>query len=244
MHKPLTLIFLMCVALWGCDTDSGDWQSAVESDTQAAYATYLDAHPEGQHVADASARIASMAAADAWRAATDADTLDSYRVYVDRFGDTAEAITARERIVTLERAAEWLRVRAAGSQAALAAFADRHGGTDEAKEARAVLETIAAEQRRAKADEAERAAREAAARAGRRIQLASFWTLESASKESRRLMGLLGELLPTPLVVQAPAEYGSDRYYRVVTEPIDAETAQRACEHLRSGGRECFTVAP
>ena len=240
MHKPLTLIFLMCVALWGCDTDTGDWQSAVESDTQAAYAAYLDVHPEGQHVAEASARIVSMAAADAWRAATDADTLNSYRAYVDRFGDTAEAITARETIVTLERAEEWLRV-AKGSQAALAAFAERHGGTDEAQEARAMLKTIGAEERRAKA-EAERAAREAAARASSRIQLAAFSTHESASKESRRLTGLLGELLPAPLVVQAPADYGSDRYYRVVTEPIDAETARRACGQLRSGGHDCFTV--
>ena len=255
MKGSRTLVLLLFAALLcGCDTDARDWQSAVESDTQAAYTAYLDNHPEGQHVAEAGTRIRSLAAADAWRSATAADTLDGYRAYVERFGDTAEASTARERIANLERAVEWETIRRDALEAALAAFVERHPNTDEANEARAMLEEIEAERRRAEAEakaeakrlareEAERAAREAAARATGRIQLASFWSRESALEESQRLETLLGDLLSAPLVVQAPEEYGSTRYFRVVTAPLEPEAARSGCERIQKAGHECFGVS-
>lgn len=254
MKASRTLISLLFAALlWGCDTDGRDWRGAAESDTRAAYAAYLESHPEGQHVAEARVRIRSFEAADAWQSTSAADTLDAYRTYVERFGDTTEASTARERIANLERAAAWETARRDGSEAVLADFVQRYPDTDEANQARAMLEDIEAERRRAEAEakaeaerlareEAERAAREAAARATSRIQLASFWTRESAIEESQRLQILLGDRLSTPLVVQAPEEHGSSRYFRVVTEPLEPGAARSECESIQQAGHECFVV--
>lgn len=243
---PLLFAALLC----GCDTDARDWKSASESDSETAYTTYLDAHPEGQHIAEAKARIHSLQAAAAWQAATASNTLQGYRSYVENFGDTSEAATARARIADLERSAAWDTARRDGSETALNAFVQHYPNSDEADQARAMVEQIETQRRLAKAEEtarkareaAEQSAREAEARKTSRVQLASFGSREAATKGAQRLEKALGDLLSAPLVVQAPEEYGSTHYFRVVTAPLEPEAARSTCERMREAKHDCFVV--
>jgi serine/threonine-protein kinase len=105
------------------ERDEAAWTDATDGGTEAAFTTYREQFPNGQHVGEVEARIAEARERAAWREAEGARTIAGYRDYLATYSEgryVAEAGAAIERLEAEQAAAERA-AREAEAQRALVA---------------------------------------------------------------------------------------------------------------------------
>jgi len=217
MNGKWLLTTLSAVALVAaCSSAENDWNKATAANTVAAYETYLQKHPDGNHRAEADARITKLNESDAWNQATQANTVQSYQDYLQKKPDGEHAQQARDAIESIQRANDWSQAKLAGTSAALQDFLKKHDKGPEADQARQQL----------------------AAMTGYRVQLASAKTQPEAEHQRARLQSKFGSVVHEMTVT--PATTGSR--YRVVSSPMSQSDANSACAKLRHAHSQCEVV--
>ena len=44
---------MVILLMYGCNSESSDWEETQQADTYEAYQAYIEEHPEGEHVEEA-----------------------------------------------------------------------------------------------------------------------------------------------------------------------------------------------
>jgi len=217
MNRIWLLTTLSAVALVAaCSSAENDWNKATAENTVAAYETYLQKHPDGNHRVEADARITKLNESDAWNQATQANTVQSYQDYLQKKPDGEHAQQAKDSIESIQRANDWSQAKLAGTTAALQDFLRKHDKGTEADQARQQL----------------------AAMTAYRVQLASAKTQLQAEHERVRLQSKYGKVVHEMTVT--PAVAGSK--YLVVSTPMSQADANSTCAKLRHAHSECSVV--
>ncbi len=82
--------------------EPGRWRQAGTEDTAEAYREYLEAHPDGQHLDEAKARLKAKTAIDeAWRKTIAINTLTAYQDFLDAHPEGEHATQARSKVYEL-----------------------------------------------------------------------------------------------------------------------------------------------
>jgi SPOR domain len=218
MNRKWLLTVLSAVALVAaCGSAENDWNQATAANTVAAYEAYLQKHPDGNHRAEADARITKINETDAWNHATQANTVQSYQDYLQRKPDGEHAQQAKDSIESIQRANDWSQAKLAGTTAALQDFLRKHDKGTEADQARQQLASMTAY----------------------RVQLASAKSQLQAEHQRVRLQSKYGKVVHEMTVT--PARVGSN--YLVVSTPMSETDANSTCAKLRHAHSEC-TVVP
>jgi hypothetical protein len=206
---------------------------AERDDTPTAYLEFLAKYPDGEQAGRARARIEELKVIRAWERTEFKADESHYREFIERFPDSKYAATAKERIRTIQRDADWQMVLETPTADAVNAFIERYPMAPQAEEARELL----AELQVAKVEEPP------SERAGRfRLQLAVFRTQASAESERSRLTDLFPDTFLGPLHIETPEERGKGRLYRLLSVPMTADEARRACEELKKRHQECLMI--
>lgn len=218
MNRKWLLSTLSAVAvIAACSSSENDWNQATAANTVAAYETYLQKHPDGNHRAEADARITKLHDSDAWNQAAQANTMQSYQEYLQKKPDGEHAQQAKDSIESIQRANDWSQAKLAGTTVALQDFLRKHDKGAEADQARQQLASMTAY----------------------RVQLASAKTQFQAEHQRVRLQSKYGKVVREMTVT--PASAGSN--YLVVSTPMSEVDANLTCAKLRHAHSEC-TVVP
>jgi len=216
MNRKWLLITLSAVALVAaCSSAENDWNEATAANTVAAYETYLQKHPDGNHRVEADARITKLNESDAWNQATQANTVQSYQDYLQKKPEGEHAQQAREALESIQRANDWSQAKQAGTSAALEDFLKKHDKGTEADQARQQLATMTAY----------------------RVQLASAKTQREAEHQRVRLQSKYGNVVHEMTVTPATGSR-----YTVVSSPMSQSDANTACAKLRHAHSQCEVV--
>lgn len=227
--------FLILAALipGACGNPDKAWQMAERDDTPTAYLEFLAKYPDGDQADEARARIEELKVIRAWERTEFKADESHYREFIDRFPDSKYAATAKDRIRAIQRDADWQMVLDTRTAAAVDAFIERYPDAPQAAEARELL----AELQVVKVDEPP------PERAGRfRLQLAVFRTQASAESERSRLTDLFPDTFLGPLHIETPEERGSGQLYRLLSVPMNADEARKACEQLKKRRQQCLII--
>jgi hypothetical protein len=124
------------VVVAGCDRQPQAWDEASSENTIAAYDTYLEDYPDGEHAAEARARRDSLAEAEAWQRAEEADSVEAYEAYLADHAGGDHAAQARDRVAEARAGDDWAEARSSNNAEAYAAYARNHPDDPRAAEAR------------------------------------------------------------------------------------------------------------
>jgi sporulation related protein len=207
---------LATTLLGACSSAQSDWHTASASNTVATYEQFLQKHPNTRQAAAASARIQSLAEAQAWAGAQQINTVAAYRGYLQSDARGSHAAEARERIAAAERVAAWAGASAADTPEALQAFLEKYPEGPEAEQARAKLAQMT----------------------GFRVQLASYRSEQLAEQTRDQLQGKYGDLLGSVVVVP---EAGS-KAHLVRSAPMGEAEANNTCAKLKKAHLACEVV--
>jgi len=217
VNRKWLLTTLSAIALVAaCSSAENDWNKATAANTVAAYETYLQKHPDGNHRDEANVRMTKLNESDAWNQATQANTAQSYHDYLQKKPDGEHAQQARDALESIQRANDWSQAKLAGTSAALQDFLKKHDKGPETDQARQQL----------------------AAMTAYRVQLASAKTQLQAEQKRVKLQSKYGKVVHEMTVT--PASAGSS--YRVVSTPMSEGDANSTCAKLRHAHSECSVV--
>ncbi len=99
MSRRLAALALIAASLAaGCSRQDAAWRQAEAEGTEAAYAAYLEAYPDGVKAGHAQARLVEIREAREWSRAERLGTPESYQRFLARHPEGARAAVARERL--------------------------------------------------------------------------------------------------------------------------------------------------
>jgi hypothetical protein len=202
--------------LAGCNSAASDWSTAKAENTVAAYQTFLAAHPNDAHAADAKNMISSMEDSDVWTGAQHANTVAAYQAYLDKFPQGSNAAAARDAVTGLKRAEAW-KTAQSGNVPALRSFLQEYPTAPEAALAKAQIDKLTAYH----------------------TQLATESTDARAQKRLARLRAQLGQEVPG-LKVSAPASEKSS--FSIESEGMTQDDATALCKTLEKHRHRCEVV--
>ncbi len=76
---------LLVVMVSGCSKEPQDWEAASSADTEASYETYLAEHADGEHAADANARLRSIRGDRAWQELSGNHSAEALGAFVEAY---------------------------------------------------------------------------------------------------------------------------------------------------------------
>lgn len=200
----------------GCNSAASDWSKAKAENTVAAYQSFLTAHPNDEHAAEAKSMMWSLEESDAWTGAEHANTVAAYQAYLDKFPQGSNAAAARDAITGLKRAEAW-KTAQAGNVPALQSFLQAYPTGPEAALAKARLDQLTAYH----------------------VQLAEESTDARAQKRLARLKAQLGQEVPG-LKVSAPSSNKSS--FSVDSGGMSQDDATALCKTLEKHRHNCEVV--
>jgi outer membrane protein assembly factor BamD (BamD/ComL family) len=210
-------LFMITAVLAACSSAESDWKNAQAANTAPAYQDFLKQHPNDAHAQEARDRLNEIEDDRAWTDAQTSNTMEAYQQYLQKEPNGAHVADAHTRVTDLQRAADWKTAQAANTEAALQDFLKKYSQGPEVDQARAQLQTLE----------------------GYRVQLATSKDEKAAEKSRANLQTRLsGEL--HAVVVLPPS--GSEKLYRVTSEPMTEEDAKSACAKLKKQHQHCEVV--
>jgi hypothetical protein len=209
-------IAAMLLSVVGCSMAESDWNKALTLNTTAAYQSFIEKYPRGEHVDEAKGRILSLQDDQAWQAAQRADTVESFQNYLKIYGGGLHADDARFEITALRRATEWKSMQNDLTAGSLQAFLQKYPDGIESNEARQRLAAIAY-----------------------RVQLADYRGKAEAMRRRSELQRRFGSVLHDVVVI-APSE--PKQTYLVASDPMSESDARATCDSLQREHQHCDVV--
>jgi DNA polymerase III delta prime subunit len=200
----------------GCNSAASDWSKAKADNTVAAYQSFLAAHPNDEHAAEAKSTISSLEDGDAWTGAQHANTVMAYQAYLDKFPQGSNAAAARDAITGLKRAEAW-KAAQSGTVAALRSFVQEYPTGPEAALAKTQIDKLSAYH----------------------VQLAKESTDARAQKRLARLKAQLDQQVPG-LKVSAPTSGKSS--FSIESDGMTQDDATALCKTLEKNRHNCEVV--
>jgi outer membrane protein assembly factor BamD (BamD/ComL family) len=208
---------ILAALLVACSSAESDWKKADTANTAAAYQDFLTQHPNDTHAQDARERLTKIQDEQAWTDAQSGNTLEAYQQYLQKQPSGAHVQDAHQQITVLERAADWKTAQAANTPTALQDFLKKYAEGPEVDQAKAQLQKLESY----------------------RVQLATSRDPKAAEKSRDSLQTRFnGEV--HALVVVPPA--GSEKLYRIASEPMTEADANSACTKLKKEHQHCEVV--
>jgi HEAT repeat protein len=127
---------VLILAAGACSPERRDWKKAQESGAENSYISYLEKHPQGEHVAAAKVKIEELA----FRSIAGRNSLDALKEFLARHPDGAYSRNARESIDDLS----WKAAAASHSLVAFDAYLSSFPQGRHADEARAGAKAVLA----------------------------------------------------------------------------------------------------
>ena len=85
--------------MYGCNSESSDWEETQQGDTYEAYQAYIEEHPEGEHVEEAR----SLAEQQYWQSISNDTTATTFYNYLNRFPNGQFQTEASEKLKQIAR---------------------------------------------------------------------------------------------------------------------------------------------
>jgi hypothetical protein len=127
---------VLILAAGACSPERRDWKKAEEGGAENSYISYLEKHPQGEHVAAAKVKIEELA----FRSIAGRNSLDALKEFLARHPDGAYSRNARESIDDLS----WKAAAASHSLVAFDAYLSSFPQGRHADEARAGAKAVLA----------------------------------------------------------------------------------------------------
>jgi len=210
-------VVLIAAALAGCHSANYEWSQATTLNTIAAYQDYIAKYPNGVHVVDAQARIASLQDDAAWNKAQVASTTEGYQQYLTTEPNGAHAQAARDEITQRDRSAAWRTAKNAGTAQALQDFLSKYPSGAEADQARNALDT----------------------KFGFRAELATEHSSKLADRKRDQFEKRFGKDLQQIVVLQPDT---TTHDYRVASGLMSEQDANSACTNIKHSGQSCTVI--
>jgi hypothetical protein len=210
----LCLFAMACLA--GCGSTQSDWQQASTTNTVAAYAAFVQKHPNTAQSVEAQQRIRALGDERAWARAEQANTIQSYQNYIQDDPAGIHVAEAKDHIAASERAAAWTAAASTDTPDALEAFLQKYPQGPQADQAKARLAQLS----------------------GYRVQLASFRSQKQAEKTRDRLQGKYGDVLGSVDIV--PGATADVHVLRSAS--MGQGEANNACAKLRRDHLPCEVI--
>ena len=114
-----TFVFIFALALSACNGESAAYTEACSANTSEAYQAYIDAYPEGMHIADVRHRQDIVD----YKAAEEANTAAAFEEYLEKHpeGDSADEARAEA------KALAWEEAEKANTVEAMVAYKEKYG---------------------------------------------------------------------------------------------------------------------
>jgi outer membrane protein assembly factor BamD (BamD/ComL family) len=210
-------LFICAAVLVACSSAESDWKKAEAANTAPAYQDFLTQHPNDSHAQEARDRLNKLEDDQAWSDAQKSNTLEAYQQYLQKEPAGAHVQDAHTQVSALERAAAWKTAQAANTESALQDFLKNYSEGPEVDQARAQLKQLESY----------------------RVQLATSRDEKTAEKSRQKLQTRFNNELHAVVVVPPT---GSEKDYRVTSEPMTEEDAKSACTKLKKEHQHCEVV--
>ena len=228
----------------GCGTDS-EYETAVHTNTVAAYDDYLRLHPDGSHAAEARAHLAGLVEDREWQRARAAGSADAYQQYLRGYPSGVHTHDALMAIADLNLAAAPSGEAPTASPTPTPSPAAKPPAASPpvkgpiARAAAPAPKLAAVPPKAAVANETHAAPTGAS---GVRIQLGAFGAKSGADAAWHRLTGRYPELASrTPLVAAGKSADGHD-IERLQVGGFSRESASAMCAALAAKHDACLVV--
>lgn len=210
-------LFIVAGLLIACSSAESDWNKASTANTAAAYQDFVAQHPNDTHAQEARDRLQKLQDDAAWSDAQKSNTLEAYQQYLQKEPNGSHAQDANTQITALQRADAWKTAQAANTESALQDFLKKYNSGPEVDQARAQLQKLQ----------------------GYRVELATSRDEKAAEKSRASLQTKFNSDLHAVVVVP-PA--GSEKLYRVTSEPMSEADAKSACTKLKKAHQHCEVI--
>lgn len=234
-----------------CSNPETDFKAAQAENTEAAYRTVIDKHPDSEWARKAQAELDILKERRDWENAQTADVIEAYNNYLLAHPVGMHIGSARQRIYELETEAAWNAAQAAGTRVAVEDFLIRYADAPQAEQARSFLASLAPPPPPATPERKPAAPAPSVARASStspkaaavpkgdyRVQLGAFSSRSKAENEKSRMQKRY-ESTVGQLAVRQPA---GDSLYRVQSAGMSENAARSACQKLKGSGQDCMVV--
>ena len=112
----------LALAIAACSSATSDWNKASNQNTVPAYQSFVAAHPNDEHAAEARALIVQLEDDNSWADAKYKATSAAYQAYLQQYPQGIHAGDARDAMTSVDRAAAWKTAQGTASAASIQAF--------------------------------------------------------------------------------------------------------------------------
>ncbi len=263
-HSPMRLLsryaslMVIAAALGACSNPEGDFRTAEQTNTEAAWQEFLNQHPDSALAGQARLRLDDLREQQDWAKAQQAESPEALRAYLQAHPMGPNADAALEQLLNLERQFIWQTATRSATREAFENFLLQYPDAPEAAEARERIAALApAAPARSGSSQAvaakgtavhsktpasPSAAAPKASTGKTRLQFGAFSTRERALQQRKLLESKFGQLLPGTMTVDAPVSAGKDQLYRLRSAPMSEAQARSSCTALKEQGQACVIV--
>lgn len=93
------VLLVLTLFIYGCNTESSDWEETQQTDTYEAYRAYIDEYPGGEHVEEARTRAEQLY----WQSISDDTTASTFQNYLNSFPNGQFQTEAEEKLSQLAK---------------------------------------------------------------------------------------------------------------------------------------------
>lgn len=217
MRSRRIIGFLVSASLvTACNPAERDWHKTTTANTAEAYQTFIQDHPNSEHVDEARGRTFALHDDEAWAMAQATNTVAGFQEYLRKEPGGIHAGEARYQMTALQRADAWKVTKNDMSPATLQAFLDRYPQGLESNEARRKLSALSY-----------------------RVELADAPSKALAEHSRARLQARFGKVVHEVMVVPPSAP---DTHYRVTSGPMSQADANSACAAVERMHHSCKLI--
>ncbi len=251
-------LMVIAAALGACSNPEGDFRTAEQTNTEAAWQEFLNQHPDSALAGQARLRLDDLREQQDWAKAQQAESPEALRAYLQAHPMGPNADAALEQLLNLERQFIWQTATRTATREAFENFLLQYPDAPEAAEARERIAALSAPVS-ARSAAAKPAAGQATSGGGKtpasqsaatpkssvgkaRLQFGAFSTRARALQQRKLLESKFGQLLPGTMTVDAPVSASKDQLYRLRSAPMSEAQARSSCNALKEQGQACVIV--